>query len=247
MEGECWDCLISWIDGPDKLHSIDLCTQKETQGQETRQLRELLWRFIPRLFGVIPRQISTKNFGVVIYERNRSSRPLCETTSSSWTSNEEISSYVLQSGNPCWIGSLCPFFDFSKWTRSLPIRWFMVQFELPGRRMEHTIFRMSSKETANELWGQGFCARVLGVQQRVLSTWEDDTGVSTPCGRLSWLLFPNFSQRFSILSYNQKTLLRWVVSYLEHEPRRPHSPQDTCWLSMTTIGPRGYWCPYTNH
>lgn len=184
---------------------------------------------------------------LVLLSVRGSSRPLCETTSSSWTSNEEISSYVLQSGNPCWIGSLCPFFDFSKWTRSLPIRWFMVQFELPGRRMEHTIFRMSSKETANELWGQGFCARVLGVQQRVLSTWEDDTGVSTPCGRLSWLLFPNFSQRFSILSYNQKMLLRWVVSYLEHEPRRPHSPQDTCWLSMTTIGPRGYWCPYTNH
>lgn len=43
----------------------------------------------------------------------------------------------------------------------------MGQFELPGRRMEHAIFRMSPKETANELWGQGFCARVLGVQQRV--------------------------------------------------------------------------------
>lgn len=55
---------------------------------------------------------------------------------------------------PCWIGSLGPFFDLSKWTRTLPIRWFMGQFELSGRRMEHAIFRMSSKETDNELCGR---------------------------------------------------------------------------------------------
>lgn len=146
------------------------------QGQETRQLRELLRRFIPRLFWVIPRQISTKNFGVVIYERNRSSRPLYETMSSSWTADEEISPCVLQLGNPMLDWQPRPFLWSLQMDKNIAYK--MIHGPVWAARKEDGTRHFQNEPKGDCQWtlGAGLLCQSSGSATKG-PTWEDDTGV----------------------------------------------------------------------